>query len=777
MKAIDTSQYEFDLRDYGIILLKRKRLIVATTLLIGCLSFLFSFSKEAIYEATSSVKIEQSKTVAGLFLEAFSWNNWDNIASESEVIRSTPVVARVCKSLGLIPQDVSFDEIKETDKYSGIVRGIQGKIRTAQEGNTNIINIIVSSNDPAQAKIIANTIAEEYKSYHVYAKTNEARRTREFIEKQLVETQKVLAVSENKLRDFKEEHKFITLDAEVNATLNRLQSVQTEHEQVKRQAQETDMMIKRLEETPIAALDKMLADRPYVESGTSVLGQLNGKLMELILSRNDLMVDYTVEHPQVKAIDEKIMDIRREMLKELKSQYTVYSEREKALADQISGILEKNKNLPEYELQLSQIQRDVHVNEELFSLLKTKYQEAQIREKEQADEVSVIRTADMGNRINDRLWSTTFVGLIIGLMLGLIIALVRETLDTSIGTIEDVERYLQIPVLGVIPHIDMYEIKEVISQKEGKEARFEDLLGSQAHLITQLKPKSSVAESYRTLRTNIQFTNLEKTGQIILFTSSSLKEGKSTTVANLAITKAQEGNKVLLVNCDLRKPSIYKIFGLDKEVGLTDIILGKVKWKEAVKDITDLMMGKIRMDDIMKTPGLENLHIVTCGGIPPNPAELLGSKGMSDFMKEVKKEYDMIIMDCPPLLPVTDAAILAPRVDGVVLVYQAGRIPRNALKRAKTHLENVRANILGIVLNDITAEISGYYPMSQYQTKYYGEDNSREQDKKKEWMTVLEKSLQKAKARLMKTNVSMFQFFILTLSAILILVGFLWQKK
>jgi len=367
--------------------------------------------------------------------------------------------------------------------------------------------------------------------------------------------------------------------------------------------------------------------------------------------------------------------------------------------------------------------------------------------------------------------------LIIGLMLGLIIALVRETLDTSIGTIEDVERYLQIPVLGVIPHIDMYEIKEVVSQNDEKDAKFEDLLGSHAHLITQLKPKSSVAESYRTLRTNIQFTNLKKTGQIILFTSSSLKEGKSTTVANLAITKAQEGNKVLLVNCDLRKPSIYKIFGLEKEVGLTDIILGKIPWKDAVKDITDLMMGKIRMDDIMKTPGLENLHVITAGGIPPNPAELLSSKGMSDFMEEIRKEYDMIIMDCPPLLPVTDAAILAPKVDGVVLVYQAGRIPRNALKRAKTHLENVRANILGIVLNDITAEISGYYPMSQYQTKYYGEDTGRDHGRKKEWMALLEKSIQKAKSRIMKTHVSMFQFFVLALSAILILVGFFWQKK
>lgn len=776
MKAIDTSQYELDIRDYWVILVKRKRLILATALLIMVLSFMFAVSKQAVYEARSSVKIEQSRTVAGLFLETFSWNSWDNIASESEVIRSTPVVARAAQSLGLVSQDLTLEEILESDRYSAIVRDIQGKVRTEQEGNTNIINIVVSSDDPLQVKKIANTLGEEYRAYHIYTKTNEARRTREFIERQLVETQGLLENSEKMLKEFKEKNKLMTFDAEVSMTLAKLQGVETEYEQVKRETREIKMMIERLRGSSIQVLDKVLTERPYIESSNTILYQLNTKLVDLILTRNNFLIDYTTEHPQVKSIDEKISDIKKEMLKELGNQHVVFAGRQELLEQQIEEILERNKNLPQYEIELSRLQRDARVNEELFSLLKTKYQEAQIREKEQADEVSVIRMADQGVRINDKLRATTVVGALVGLMIGLILALIRETLDTSIGTIEDVERYLEIPVLGVIPHIDVSEIKEFLLQQNDKETRFEDLLGSHAHLITQLKPKSSVAESYRTLRTNIQFANLKKIGQVILFTSSSLKEGKSTTVANLAITKAQEGNKVLVVNCDLRKPSLYKIFGLDKDSGLTDIILGKIAWRDAVKDITDLMMGKIRMDDIMRTPGLENLHVITCGGIPPNPAELLGSKGMSDFMDEIRKEYDLIIMDCPPILPVTDAAILAPNVEGVVLVYQAGRIPRNALKRAKTHLENVRANILGIVLNDITAEISGYYPLSHYQTKYYGEEPTLDRKKNKEWMTRLEQSLQRVKHRVMKmkAHVSMFQFFILTLSAILILVGFFW---
>ncbi len=753
MKAIDTSQYEFDLRDYLIILAKRKRLIIFTALVVGFLSFIIAMRKPSVFEAVSSVKVEQSKTVAGLFLEAFTWNAWDHIASESEVIRSTPVVIRVCQSLGLVPPELSLEEIQQSEQHMAAVRGVQGQIRTEQEGSTNIINIVVSAGDADRAKRIANTVAEAYRAYHIHARTHEARRTREFIGNQLLETQSKLEGSEKRLRDFKEQHKLITFDAEVNLTLSKLQSAQTELQQVQREIEESASMGRRLEKSTIGSLDEMLAERPYVEAGNTILSKLNSSLVELILNRNNLLIDYTTEHPQVKGLDEKIQDIRREMLRELRNQEAAYRQRAVVLEEEVSGIMDRNRNLPEYEIQLSQLQRDVRVNEDLFSLLRTKHQEAEIREKEHADEVSVIRTADHGVRISNKRVATTGVGLLLGLMVGLLLALFRETLDTSIGTIEDVERYLQIPVLGVIPHIDVNELREILFKTSDKESRIEDLLGRHAHLITQLKPKSSVAESYRTLRTNIQFTNLKKQGQVILFTSSSLKEGKSTTVANLAITKAQEGSKVLLVNCDLRKPSVYKIFGVNRELGLTDIILGKVHWQEAIKDITDLMMGKMRMDDIMKTPGLENLHVITCGGIPPNPAELLSSSGMNEFLEAIREEYDMILMDCPPILPVTDAAILSPKVDGVVLVYQAGRIPRNALKRAKTHLDNGQANILGIVLNDISAEISGYYPLSQYQYKYYGEDTTREKDTKTDLLSVLEKSLQRAKEGLAKTNV------------------------
>ncbi|MDX1764757.1 MAG: Wzz/FepE/Etk N-terminal domain-containing protein, partial [bacterium] len=350
MKTTDTNQYELDLRDYYVILLKRRRLILVTALAVGLLSFVSAFLKQSTYESVAAVKVEQSKTMSGLFLEAFSWNAWDNIASESEVIRSTPVLAKVAQSLGLIPGDLSFEEIRESEVYSAVVQDLQGKIRTEQEGSTNIINILVASSHPQESKKIANAVAAEYRSYHVFSRTNEARRTREFIEQQLVDTQSKLEISEGRLRAFKEAKNFITLDAEMALTLNRLQVLQTEYEQVKRRSRETAMMIERLRQKTIAGLDQALAERPYIESEKTILFQLNSNLVELILSRNNLLIDYTIEHPQVKAIDEKIADVKREMLKELQSEQAVYQQREEVLDGQISEILDRNENLPEYEL-------------------------------------------------------------------------------------------------------------------------------------------------------------------------------------------------------------------------------------------------------------------------------------------------------------------------------------------------------------------------------------------------------------------------------------------
>ncbi|PYM36663.1 MAG: hypothetical protein DME15_03160 [Candidatus Rokuibacteriota bacterium] len=204
-------------------------------------------------------------------------------------------------------------------------------------------------------------------------------------------------------------------------------------------------------------------------------------------------------------------------------------------------------------------------------------------------------------------------------------------------------------------------------------------------------------------------------------TSATLQEGKTTTIVNLAITMAQSGQRTLLVGSNMRRPSIHRFFGIEREPGLSDILVGSVQWRDCIRTVADILMGRFEMEDIMSAPGLDNLHIIEAGPIPANPSELLSTPAMTAFLQAVREEYDIVLIDTPPVLPVTDSAIVASQTDGVILVYQAGKVGRLVLKRAKVHIENVGGKVWGVVLNDVKSEIAGY-AYTHYYTHYYGEE-------------------------------------------------------
>lgn len=218
-------------------------------------------------------------------------------------------------------------------------------------------------------------------------------------------------------------------------------------------------------------------------------------------------------------------------------------------------------------------------------------------------------------------------------------------------------------------------------------------------LITISNPRSPVAEAYRTLRTNLEFSNLDKSLRAILVTSASAEEGKSTTLANLAVTIAQSGKRVILADADLRRPTQHQTFGLKNSVGLTDMV---------------------RDDALLANPPLQetsvpNLKVLTSGQLPPNPAEILGSKRMSEILTALLEQADIVLLDAPPVIAVTDAAVLSSKVDGVLLVVSAGKTKRENARKAQTQLEKINARIIGVVLNNVQADGRAQY--------YYSEGN------------------------------------------------------
>ncbi len=303
----------------------------------------------------------------------------------------------------------------------------------------------------------------------------------------------------------------------------------------------------------------------------------------------------------------------------------------------------------------------------------------------------VTPAAASANPVSPRPMRAATIALFLGLMLGVGVAFVREFLDDSIKNKDEFERVAPgLPVLGLIP---------VVAAWRGKETPY---------LVSLDDPNSPAAEAYRTLRTSIQFIGLEQPMRTLQITSANPQEGKTTTLANLAVALARSGSTVAIVCCDLRRPRVHEFFGLDNEVGFTSVLLGKVGLAGAMQEV----------------PDQARLSLLASGPLPPNPSELLSSRRTAEVLGSLQAEYDIVLIDAPPVLPVTDALVLSGRVDATLVVAVAGATTRKEAARAVELLRQVDAPLVGAVLNGVDTEGSYGYAYASY--RYEGPLGRRE---------------------------------------------------
>ena len=311
-----------------------------------------------------------------------------------------------------------------------------------------------------------------------------------------------------------------------------------------------------------------------------------------------------------------------------------------------------------------------------------------VKETMKIDNVQIIdRAVVPENPVSPRKLLNMAIGAVLGFMAGVFLTFLLEYLDNTIKTPKDVERVLNLPVLGTIPDIGLKE---------------EDKIA-----IVKKNPKSPIAEAFRTLRTNIQFTSVDKEIKVLAVTSATPGEGKSILASNLAISLSQEEKKILFIDCDLRKAKGYEMFNIPNTVGLTSLLMGKSSLADTVYSSGELGV----------------LDVITSGPIPPNPSELLSSDSMREFLEGIKEKYDMIILDTPPLGPVTDAAIISTIADGMLLVIETGKAAEGQVEYARESLDKVNANVIGAVLNKMPirkGRYGGYGYIQAY--SYYGDE-------------------------------------------------------
>jgi len=411
------------------------------------------------------------------------------------------------------------------------------------------------------------------------------------------------------------------------------------------------------------------------------------------------------------------LEIRK---RELQDKYTPNYPELMELNQRIKVVESKLGEIPAQEVDLARISRELRMQEELYTTLNKQYEEAKLGLSSVVSFVSVVNPAvpsDAPVSPNKRL--NLLVGGILGLFLAVVTVFLLENLDVSISTIEDIESFLKLPVLGIIPHIlSKVRIDNWLTQIFKKERYTVEAFRSV--LILNPHYTSGIIEAYHTLRTNIMSHLNTRDSVSLVFSSAGAAEGKTLTAVNFALASAHSGLKTLLIDADLRRPAIHQIFGSLKEPGLSDVLSGKADWREVVLESADFMMGGLELNSLMHFPGIENLNILNSGTAPGNIIDIIDSADWNELMDELKTDYDLIIFDAPPVLLFVDPVILAKHTDGVVLVYKAGKIARAALKRAKDQITGANARMIGVVLNGVRAsEMGPQYGYYSYDYKNY----------------------------------------------------------
>ncbi len=717
------AQYDLNLRDYTRIIKKRKIIIIFSAIVLGIFSLIFSLVKQPtpLYKATASVRIERQTTVTGLYVETISWSEADTLETQAAIAISLPVIELVAKKLGIIDAGLTSTEIRDTPTLLKTVLDLKAKLNTLVEGETNLVNISATTEDPRFSMKMANTVAEAFQELNTNERNRRTIDARKFIEARLAVIVKTLKASQSELKALREEKNFVSMDSHTLDVSRRLEAAEARYETSTSKQEEIQKLIEHLELQQSLPKEEKVGF--YSKEISPVFTSLNANIDRLTLERDVMLIDFTHTHPEVERLDLEIESTIQSMMDHLQNEKRKNLEVAQTSREDIQKYTATYYTLPEISFDLDRIKGDIESYRELLQQLQSKYQEVLIKEAEKIQEISLVKPAILPpypvNPPTTVL--STLIGLLIGGILGLVLAFIRETMDTSIGTIEDVEEFLGVPVVGIIPHMSTEEIKDTLLREENS-GLSEEVLDLNARLVSHFATKSTIAESYRALRTGIDFVAKERGMKTVVVSSSSMREGKTTVTSNLAMVAAQIGKKVLLIDADLRKPKISTMFGIEKEPGLSDVILGNYNWNEVIKTDTDIMMGKLGMGNIMTTaPGIHNLHIITSGLVPPNSAELLNSSRMSEILNQAKDSYDLILVDSSPVLQTTDAVIISAKVDGVVLVYQVGEIARGALKRAKAQLENAKATVLGVVLNGLKPDTGKDYKDYGYYGQYtYG---------------------------------------------------------
>ena len=749
-------EQDIDLLGYLRIFLKYKWIILVSLLFVLAISYLYTSRTTRIYQANTRILLETKTQSDMFFMSPVSGNT--TINNTIEIIKSRPVLEMTYELLRRYPdfQELPIAQSANPVKY---LRGVQ----TEHKRDTDILTISFSSTSPIEASVVPNYVAQALIEQITQYERAELNNIKDFLEDQVEIVSTRLRIAEEDLRVYKIEQGIFLLSEETRALINRSADVEAAYEEAVTERDITTQKIEYLRQE-LGRQDELFNDvnaivsSSLIESARAEVVSTQTRITNLV-TRNE----YPLDHPEIIQLNRQLQNAKDNLNLEIQKVLAVQEGSTDPLAyrgtitEKISlalidlNIAESKVNalrqtaaeynigmslLPDKEIELARLERSYQINEKIHTMLVEKYEDAKIAVQAKLANIRLLEESSIPTapiKPNKRL--NYLVGLIIGLGLGLGSSLVLHSLDTKIHTLDDMQRTVNLPIFGTIPHIRISESDQVNLMQQLKKAEGDEkaeLMETQslieARLISHYAPKSPVTESYRTLRTNIIARKKTEGPISIGVTSSAPKEGKTTTIANLAITMAQTESKVVVVDFDLRRPMINNLFNLDKEKGVSDFLIDP----------------ESKIEQIIKLTKIPNLHVVTSGHIPPNPSEIISSPRTDLMLRELKERYDYVLIDSPPVIAVTDALILAKKVDMILLVVKVDYVEKDIIKRSKEMISIVESNFTGAIANGIEAHkyYRGYSFYYYYYSNYYYYDEDK--SKKKPTKAYIRKLLRKS---------------------------------
>ncbi len=715
---IDLSPREPHLYDYLLILRKHQWLILSFLLLVVTIVSIATFRTRPVYVATAKIEIDRENPNVLPFQGADSYDlmmeDENYIETQAKILTSETLALQTIRNSGVAthPEFASENGPSEAiatgslanQKRPPEISAFLGSLGVKRIPNSNLMEVSFESTDPQLAARMVNAHLENYIEQNYRSRYEATTQASRWLAGQLDELKVKVERSENARIEYERQNQIWTVDDKQTMTTQRLGDLNKEL---------TDAQSDRIKKQALYEFAKSgeLEAVPQLRDNT-VLEDLQKRRSDLSVQYTEAVNQYGPNFPKVQRIQAQIKDVDEQITRQRKSVVTVLENdyraalqleelRTKALDQQKADTNVMSEKMVQYNI----LRREAEANKALYEGLLTKLKEAGISAGLRSSNIHIVDPAMIPSYPSRPAKARNIaLAFLVGLIGGIGLALLREYLDNTVKTPDDVETLARLPSLAVVPAFGDGATASRRSgllrgaSTNGNEKRIE--------LVAQHLPKSQVSEAFRALRTALLLSQPDRPPQVILVTSALPREGKTTAAANLAVTLAQLGDKTVIMDGDLRKPGITRLLnlGTGKYAGLSSYLAGV--------STLDLVT--------VPHPAIPNLAAIPTGPLPPNPADLLSSHRLADAIAELRTKYKFIVIDSPPIMAATDAVILSVQADGVLLVVRSGETPKEAFTRTRDLLISVKSHLLGVVLNAVDASAPDYYYSYRYYPYSYG---------------------------------------------------------